>query len=138
MKDSKQGLQMGVTHAELTLRSVGNRKSVKVRALVDTGTSGLIVTPDVAKALGFDIEECVAKNVILADGSIVRAPRLEGIMIEYGDRDCGQVATVLSGSECLLGFVPLEDMDLIVDPREQRLVPRHADGQHVRFPIGRV
>jgi hypothetical protein len=36
------------------------------------------------------------------------------------------------GTECLIGVVPLEVMDLIIDPKLQRLVGRLPDGPCTR------
>ena len=118
---------MGETRVDLVLTNLFNKKTVSVRALVDTGTSDFIVTMDVARALGFDPEECQTRNIILADDTRRRVPLLRGIQLAFDNRDCLIDAYVM-GDECLLGFIPLECMDLAVDPKGQRLVGRHADG----------
>jgi hypothetical protein len=39
---------------------------------------------------------------------------------------------VVLGNECLLGVLPLEAMDLIVDPRAQQVI---ANPQHPNYPV---
>lgn len=92
----------------------------------------MILTEEVARQLGYDLEECQRRNVILADGRRVSVPRLRGIEIQFQDRSfCGE-AFVLPCEECLVGVVALEVLDLIVDPKSQRLIPAHPDGPLLR------
>jgi hypothetical protein len=66
--------------------------------------------------------------VTLADGRQRKVPRIAPIEIAYENRSYVTEAVVL-GDEPLLGVIPLEAMDLMVDPRQQRLVvnPRHPN-----------
>ncbi len=121
---------MGETHADLILTNLFNKKSASVRALVDTGATYLIVTPEAAKALGFDPEECQTRNAILADGTCASVPLLMGIQIEFEDRSC-RIDAYVMGDECLLGFFALECMDLMVDPKGQRLVGVRPGGPRI-------
>lgn len=102
-----------------------------VRALIDTGATELFVTPGIARGLGFDLEEVGRKYVTIADGRRVSVPRLMGVQIRFEDRTYLTEALVL-GTECLVGVVPLEVLDLIVDPKTQRLVGRLPEGPCVR------
>lgn len=119
---------MGETYANLTLRSVFGGESVEIRALVDTGSSWMIVTEAVAVALGFDPGEFSMLNVTLADGRRRPVPVVGPLQIVFEDRQCKLEAVVLGGDECLMGFIPLEAMDLIVDPLRQRLIGAHEGG----------
>ena len=70
-------------------------------------------------------------NVALADGSIKQAELVGGIRVRFGDRTCYTDAFVLPGAnEPLLGAIPLEGMDLVVIPSENKLEynPKHPDG----------
>jgi len=80
---------MGVTYADLTLANIFTKRAVAVRALVDTGTSRLIVTPEIATALGYDPHELAVKYVNFADGRRLEAPHIEGVRIQFQDRRCG-------------------------------------------------
>ena len=119
---ASQGTPVGETRVQIVLTNMFTKTRVEVRALVDTGTSGLIVTPEVAKALGFDIEEVRRQWVTVANGRSERAPVIAPVQIEFEDRACSTDGFVLNSGECLLGCIPLEQMDLALNPKEQRLV----------------
>ena len=113
---------MGLVHADITLTNMFTQKKVDVHTLVDTGTTYMIVPPSVATELGFDLEEVTVSYVTIADGRRVRCPQIAPIEIRFQDRTCALTVAVL-GDECLMGVIPLESMDLVVDPIQQRLVP---------------
>jgi clan AA aspartic protease len=125
---------MGEVYADLKLTNPFTKESVCVRALVDTGASHLIVSAELARVLGFDVEELVVSNVTIADGRRIPVPRIEALRIDFEDRHCTLDVVVL-GDQCLMGFIPLECMDLIVDARQQRLIgaPRAACLSRVSF-----
>jgi clan AA aspartic protease len=127
----QQGAQMGHIHAEVGLMNYLGGQSLTVRALIDTGTTELFVTTAIARELGFDLEEVGRKYVTVADGRRVYVPRVMGIQINFEDRSYLTEALVM-GEECLVGVVPLEVMDLIVDPKLRRLVGRLPDGPCTR------
>jgi clan AA aspartic protease len=105
------------------------KKSVTVRAMVDTGTTHMIVTADIARELGFDLEETSTYSLTVADSRRVRVPRIQPLEIRFDDRTYVTEAAVL-GDECLMGCLPLEAMDLVVNPKLQRVTPnpKHPDG----------
>lgn len=123
---------MGIVHAELRLTNFFTGQSTQVRALVDTGATEMTVTPEVAVALGFDLEEVWRQMVTVADGRRFKVPRIGPLQIRYQDRAASFDAMVM-GDQCLMGQVPLEVLDLIVDPKEKRLIGRDPDG-----PVSRV
>ena len=127
----RQGEQVGHIHADVGLTNYYSGRSVAVRALIDTGTTELFVTAKIARELGFDLEEVGRKYVTVADGRRVYVPRLMGVQIHFEDRSYLTEALVM-GTECLVGVVPLEVMDLIVDPKLQRLVGRLPEGPCTR------
>jgi clan AA aspartic protease len=112
---------MGLVYADLTLTNLFTGKSVPVRALVDTGATEVFVTPEVARQLGFDLEEVSLRRVVLADGSARQVPSIAPVRTHFADRSC-LVDVVVLGEECLLGVVPLELMDLVVDPTRRELI----------------
>jgi clan AA aspartic protease len=124
---------MGLVRANFVLTIYSRDKRVCIDALVDTGTTEVIVTPEVAQQLGFDLEEVSRTNVTLADGRRVSVPRLRGVEVHFGDRSFLTEAIVL-GTECMTGVIPLEGMDLVVDPKREQLVtnPKHPDGPCLR------
>jgi clan AA aspartic protease len=122
---------MGHTHAELTLINLFTKQNIKIRALVDTGATFMCVTANEAMQLGFDITEVATHVVTMADGRQIKAPRIAPIEIVFGNRSYVTEALVL-GDEALMGVLPLEAMDLIVDPLRQRLI---VNPEHPNFPV---
>jgi clan AA aspartic protease len=126
---------MGLVHADFTLTNVFTKNSVQIRALVDTGATDVFVTADTARALGVDPEELSCVNVTLADERRIPVPRLPPVEIGFRNRTCYANIFVL-GDECLVGVIPLEAMDLIVDPTRRELLPNPAypDAPRLRGP----
>lgn len=125
---------MGMTYATLQLSNFVTRQSLAVEALVDTGATFLCVTEVIARQLGFDISSGDEQVVLLGDGRLQRVPRIAPIRISIGDRSYITEAVVL-GDEPLLGVIPLEAMDLVVDPARQRLMP---NPKHPHYPVALV
>lgn len=119
---SREGARMGTVHVRITLSNV------------DTGTTHMIVTRQVALELGFDLEETSMYSLTVADSRRVRAPRIQPVEIRFEDRSYVTEAAVL-GDECLMGVIPLEALDLVVDPRQQRVTPNPA---HPEGPVYRA
>ena len=119
---------MGLTYAELTLTNLFTNQQMQVNALVDTGATFMCVTEEIALQLGFDITEVRQQTVTLADGHQRKVPKIAPIEIAFANRNYVTEAVVL-GNEPLLGILPLEAMDLVVDPRQQALIvnPQHPN-----------
>ena len=66
--------------------------------------------------------------VTLADGRQIDIPKIRPIEIAFANRTYATEALVL-GDEALMGVLPLEAMDLVIDPRGQRVVvnPEHPN-----------
>jgi clan AA aspartic protease len=122
---------MGTTYAELKLTNLFSKQSVTIRALVDTGATFMCVTEAIAVQLGFDTTEVSRHIVTLADGRQLKVPRIAPIEIIFGNRSYITEALVL-GDEALMGVLPLEAMDLMVDPLREQLIVNPA---HPNFPV---
>lgn len=122
---------MGLTYAQLKLTNLFNQKQVQINALVDTGATFMCVTEEIALQLGFDLDEVSRQTVTLADGHQRKVPKIAPIEIAFENRSYVTEAVVL-GNEPLLGVIPLEAMDLVVDPRQQLLV---VNPQHPNYPV---
>lgn len=122
---------MGLTYANLKLTNLFNRQQVQIDALVDTGATFMCVTEEIALQLGFDITEVSQQVVALADGHQRKVPKIAPIEIAFENRTYVTEAVVL-GNEPLLGVIPMEAMDLIVNPRQQALV---VNPQHPNYPV---
>ena len=122
---------MGLTYTKLKLTNLFNRQQVEINALVDTGATFMCVTEEIALQLGFDTTEVSRQVVTLADGHQRKVPKIAPIEIAFENRSYVTEAVVL-GNEPLLGVIPLEAMDLIIDPRLQRLM---VNPQHPNYPV---
>ncbi len=122
---------MGLTYANLKLTNLFGHQQVQINALVDTGATFMCVTEEIALQLGFDITEVSQQVVTLADGHQRKVPRIAPIEIAFENRTYVTEAVVL-GNEPLLGVIPMEAMDLVVDPRRQVLT---VNPQHPNYPV---
>jgi clan AA aspartic protease len=111
---------MGLTYANLLLESTFRQRKLAARALVDSGAVFMIIPEHVAIQLGFDLDEVSTREVVLADGSRKPVPMVGPLRVHFGDRYCDLSALVF-GDEPLLGAVPMEMMDLVLDPASQSL-----------------
>jgi len=107
---------MGLVYANIKLSNPVKPEQlpVEVTSLVDSASTFLCITQHVANQLG--VKELYHKEAQLADGTSKLLPYVGPIKVEFENRVCFVGAMVL-GDECLLGAIPMEDMDLVVIPR---------------------
>ena len=131
--------RMGSVFAEITIKNYNDLiaveegrksesevRSITVNALVDTGAGTLVINEEVSQKLGLNVFE--VRQSTLADGSKHLYKRMEGVSVHWKNRDTLCIPTMVPTAEIvLLGAIPLEDMDLIVDPKEEKLTGRHGD-----------
>ncbi len=98
-------------------------RTVEVEGLVDTGATMLVLPGDVVQKLGVPLVREV--TVTYANGGKAQRSIARGIVIEIQGRDAIVDAIVEPEAKTvLIGQVPLEVMDLIVDPKKATLGPR--------------
>ena len=73
----------------------------------------LCIPEHIANQLQLETESL--REVSVADGRSANVPYVGPIKVSFGKRFCYVGALVL-GDEVLLGAIPMEDMDLIVNP----------------------
>lgn len=103
-------------------------RTVDIDALVDTGATMLALPADVVLALGLPASG--TRVVRFADGRREEVPRVGPLRLEILGRDTICEALVLpAGTPALIGQIPLEALDLVVDPknRELRVNPESPD-----------
>jgi predicted aspartyl protease len=101
-------------------------RQVTVDAVVDTGAGPLVITEAMRQKLGLEIEK--EDTVTLAGGVIQQYVNAELVDIHWNDRYTSSRPTVLpAGDETLLGVIPLEDMDVRVNPVDRCLEGVHGD-----------
>jgi clan AA aspartic protease len=130
---------MGHVHTEIILKNAGDvtnarRGFVKeleirqttVTAMVDTGASTLIINEAIRQQLGLTVEDSYEAEI--ADGSLQTYGLTESVQIQWKDRKAVCQAVVIPNkNEALLGVIPLEAMDLIINPVKQELTGAHGD-----------
>ena len=130
---------MGTVYAEIRLVNVKDMahaqaglirneaiKAETVQAVVDTGAMSLVITEELRQKLGLEIRG--EKSALVANGQRVTCQVTDPVDIHWKSRSSTQRALVVPGAKTiLLGVIPLEDMDLIVNPVTQELVGAHGD-----------
>jgi clan AA aspartic protease len=91
---------------------------IEVEALADTGSVYLIIPESIQLQLG--LEELQKKDVTLADGSRHTFPYVGPIETHFKNR-AAYVGAIVMGDQVLLGAIPMEDMDLVVLPKDRRV-----------------
>ena len=102
---------------------------VEVEALVDTGATRLYLKPSVIRALGLEkVDTVISQTTNGPKRRTVYEPvRLE-VMGRYGNFD---VVDIGENVPNLLGQIPLEYLDFVVDAKNRKLIPNpeHGDKQ---------
>ena len=111
---------MGLVDAKITLENPRDKKldPVKVEALVDTGAVHLCIPEHIRIQL--KLEEIDKKEVTLADGEKKLVSYVGPIQIRFKNR-VGFAGAFVMGDQVLLGAIPMEDMDLVILPKERIL-----------------
>jgi clan AA aspartic protease len=113
-----------VARVEAGVRS--DVRQVTVEAIVDTGAVTLAITEDIRERLGLEIVK--RQEMQMANGTVAECGVTTVVDIHWKDRNCCCGAVVIPGANyVLLGALPLEFMDLVVETRSQRLVGAHGD-----------
>jgi clan AA aspartic protease len=109
---------MGLVTAKLQLSNPREPSlaPIEVTALADTGSVFLCIPEHVR--LQLKLEALDHREVKLADGSRASYPYAGPIMLRFKNR-MGFVGALVLGDEVLLGAIPMEDMDLVVNPRDR-------------------
>ena len=129
---------MGNVYAEITVKNAGDItlahaghitendvRTVTLTAIVDTGATTLVINEDIFNQLGLSVLE--KRNINVAGGGKVLCKVTDPVHIYWKDRFASVNAVVMPEGKPLLGVIPLEFMDLIVDPIRQELVGANGD-----------
>ena len=98
-----------------------NIRKMEVNAMVDSGAMTLTITEEIAEQLGLEVQD--RTEVTLADGSFRKCDFVGPVDVRFENRLISCNALVLPGAdEILLGVIPLEGMDVLIDPVSQKLI----------------
>jgi clan AA aspartic protease len=130
---------MGYVNTQVTLKNIDDIKQAKkgdlpkdkirqatIDVMVDTGATTLVINEQIFQQLGLDV--IGEREISLANDATETCKLTEPMEINWKDRSVAMSAVVIDDApEFLLGVLPLEGMDLMVDTVNQRLVGAHGD-----------
>jgi clan AA aspartic protease len=130
---------MGMVHAEITLKNARETgeltdgllkeqdvHKINVQAVVDTGAISLVFSDETCQKLGLKLQG--ERTARVDNGQRVNCKVTEQVEVHWKNRQTVCQAMVMPGAETiLLGAIPLEGMDLMVNPVTQELVGAHGD-----------
>jgi len=124
---------MGLAYATLELRNpkAPNLQPLRVRSLADTGALHLCIPAHVA--LQLQLEELQKREVVTADGKKMVCPYVGPVEVSYDGRSC-YTGVIVLGDEVLLGAVPMEDMDLILQPAKRSVIA-NPESPNIPFSV---
>jgi len=111
---------MGLVTAEISLENPREPtlRPLVINALVDSGSVHLCIPEHVRIQL--KLEAVDEKEVTLADGGKKLVPYVGPVLIRFKNR-VGFAGALVMGDQVLLGAIPMEDMDLVILPKERIL-----------------
>jgi clan AA aspartic protease len=130
---------MGYVNTQITLKNLVDvfdaRKGIiqeteirqtTVDVMVDTGATTLVINDEIFEQLGLGV--IGEREISLANDATEKCKLTDALEINWEDRSVIMSALVVEdASDILLGVLPLEGMDLMVDTVNQRLVGAHGD-----------
>jgi len=109
-------------------------KKISISALVDSGACMLAINETIRTQL--DLQTVDTQTAELADGSQISLDIVAPIIVKFANRATTCRAMVLPGnSEVLLGAIPMEDMDVVINPKEQKLTVNPAHPYIAHKPL---
>jgi clan AA aspartic protease len=126
--------EMGITYTEVELTRGADLvlaqegylaedqiRRMKVLALVDSGASMMAVTESIKTLLALrKVDEMQAE---LADGSVIQLEVVGPVEVRFQNRRTTVNAMVVPDSaDVLLGAIPMQGLDVLIDPKRERLI----------------
>ena len=95
-------------------------RRMNVNFLVDSGADYLAINENIKNQLKLRV--LFTQTFEMADGSVVPCDIVGPVDLRFSNRECTCRAIVLPGQAVpLLGSIPMEDMDLVIHPKNQTL-----------------
>ncbi|MFN0035206.1 MAG: aspartyl protease family protein [Saprospiraceae bacterium] len=131
---------MGMVYADIELQNGDdvalNRRAIigedeirqiNISMMVDSGALMLTINEEIRLALGLEIIDYRSSQ--LANGMRLELPVAGSVVVRFAGRFCTTNALVLpDDNEPLLGAIPMEEMDLWLNPARNLLTPVHPEG----------
>ena len=128
---------MGIVYADITLKNVKDIimaeegliqaeeiRQARVEAMVDTGAGTLVINEELSRQLGLEIKG--ERQATLANDATEMVKIAGLVEVHWNDRSMACQPVVVPAGGVLLGAIPLEDMDLMVDPVRKALTGAHG------------
>ena len=109
-------------------------RSVEIEALVDTGATMLVLPADIVQSLG--LREQGRRTAVYANGKEEKIPWIGGVRLTLLGRE--MIASALvgpAGATAHIGQIPLEELDLIDDPKSRALKVNPASPDAPRLDL---
>jgi len=129
---------MGIVRVEITLKNAVDVANVRrgyikkpeirqtmVEAVVDTGAITLVINEKLRRQLGLRVVG--TRTATLANNAKETVKIAEPVEVHWKNRLMTCQPWVTGAGKILLGAIPLEHMDLIVDPVKQEVVGAHGE-----------
>ena len=125
---------MGTVYARIRLSNDlrPDLEAIEVNALVDSGAINLCIPEGLRSQLGLKARK--RRVAEMADGSTLEVEMVAPITVEFENRETTTTAMVI-GNEVLLGAIPMQDLDVLIDPRNERLL---VNPEHPNFALSKV
>lgn len=113
-------------YVDMVLASAGNIgsgevRTIEVEAVVDTGATYLCLPPSLIQKLGLTYSR--TRTVTTANGIVERRVYKGADVTIQGRNEQMSVMENDESTPPLIGYVVLEVLDFVVDPKSQRLIP---------------
>jgi len=114
--------------------SDGEVRRMTVTMLVDSGAYMLCINEKAQQQLQFPIIE--KRSAELANGHIVELDIVTAVELRFKNRRCLVDALVLPGEcEMLLGAIPMENMDVLINPLKEELIVNPAHPYQAQMKV---
>jgi predicted aspartyl protease len=114
--------------AKVRLGAKRKPRTIETEALVDTGATRLYLKPSVIQALGLQKVDQVASQT--TNGTRIRGVYDPVRLDLMGRHGIFEVVDLDEKVPNLLGQIPLEYLDFVVDPKRKRLIPNPEHGEN--------
>jgi predicted aspartyl protease len=117
---------MDFENAHAGLIKMADVRQLTVNALVDTGSAPLVINEEMRVKLGLRLMGSTTAGVV--GGDRTECAFASGVIIYWNERyTCSLPLVIAKEPDTLLGFIPLECMDLRVCPVDQKVEGAHGD-----------
>jgi clan AA aspartic protease len=107
-------------------------RQVHVRAMVDSGATMLAIPTFIKQQL--DLKHVSELEAELADGSSLKLEVVGSIKVRFQNRRTPVEAMVVPNSKTvLLGAIPMEGMDVLMEPKRERLIVNPSSPEMARM-----